>query len=187
MKKTLIILIQLCYIVTYSQIENDKIGRVFISYFYQENIMTLNKSYVLTQIDSIEVNYDLIATYDFYTLKFYRFSLGKNKIGFKSNSNTKIIFNSSSCNDYVIAFDYERQIGYRLKGFNGNDLLFLLRDVNKKSYKKESLKKTLSKFKSISNEIDLECIYKSLTKLDFESDCLKECQNPLPAHGTIQE
>lgn len=163
---------------------NDKnLDRLFITCLYQDNIISLSNGMdPLEYINSINIDLDSIGGNNFYSLKLVKFTLGKNEIKLNINDDIEILFNSSSCNEYVIAYDYTNKLCYKLKGFNNNDLLFLLRDLNKKNYQKKKYKQLLSDLSLITNEIDFNCIYKSLKGLDMEAGCLKSCSEPLPAH-----
>lgn len=90
-------------------------------------------------------------------------------------------------NEYVLAFNINNYTSYRLKGFNGNDLLFLLRDISRISSSKISSKKLLLSLNNLNIGVDFTGIYKALLKLDFDADCLKTCSDGKEAHGTIHK
>ncbi len=161
---------------------------IFISYLAQENIIvikdTVTKRFVndFKYLDSIEIELDTIVEIPG-VLNFilYKFQLGKNKIKIKS-SNKEILFNCSFCETYIIAVDSENNNSYRLKGFNGNDLLFLLKEINKNSYKERHYSKIVKELQSFTDKVDFICIYESLIKGKLDSECLKPCKEAKPLH-----
>ena len=102
-------------------------------------------------------------------------------------TNTEISFSSSSCTDYILGFNINSQTTYRLKGFNGNDLLFLIRDINNISSSKSSSKKLLLSLNDLNIGLDFSAIYKALLNLNFEAECLKICSDGKEAHGRIKK
>ncbi len=161
---------------------------IFISYLAQENIIaikdTVTKRFVndFKYLDTIEIELDTIVEIpSVLNLILYKFQLGKNKIKIKS-SNKKILFNCSSCDTYIIAINSENKNSYRLKGFNGNDLLFLLKEINKNLYKKRRNGKIVKELQTFTNEVDFICIYESIIKEKLDSKCLKPCKDAKPLH-----
>ncbi len=167
----------------------DKCNKdIFISYLAQENIIaikdTVTKRFVndFKYLDTIEIELDTIVEIpSVLNLILYKFQLGKNKIKIKS-SNKEILFNCSSCNTYIIAINSENKNSYRLKGFNGNDLLFLLKEINKNLYKKRRNGELVKELQTFTNEVDFICIYESIIKEKLDSECLKPCKDAKPLH-----
>ncbi len=145
---------------------------------------TVTKRFVndFKYLDSIEIELDTIVEIPG-VLNFilYKFQLGKNKIKIKS-SNKEILFNCSFCETYIITVDSENNNSYRLKGFNGNDLLFLLKEINKNSYKERHYSKIVKELQSFTDKVDFICIYESLIKGKLDSECLKPCKEAKPLH-----
>lgn len=187
MKKNLLIILLIYNISGFSQ-ENLNVNNTFSSRFIEERIVLINKKNdksVLNNSNLISIEVDSLNNYNSDIL-FYRFKIGKNKIQ-PLDENIEISFNSSSCNEYVLAFNLNNYSSYRLKGFNGNDLLFLLRDINRLSSSKISSKKLLLLLNNLNIEVDFTGIYKALLNLDFEADCLKTCSDGKEAHGKIHK
>lgn len=158
---------------------NSDVGRSFLLHFLQENILILEndaneKKY---DVENLIIDVDSIGAY--YTdIVFYKFVLGKNIIRDKEEK-MKISFNSSSCNEYILAYDSINNFTFRLKGFNGNDLLFLLDDIKKVSFIKRTSKKILSELSEINIGINFHELYKALINLNFDSPSLKKCSDPI--------
>lgn len=184
-----LILITLCvYNLNMFSQTSKNIGTAFGLHFVEEGIMVLNNrsnKNILYNTDLINIEVDTLNNYNTDIL-FYRFKLGKNEVQSLDES-IEISFNSSSCNEYILAFNINSRISYRLKGFNGNDLLFLLRDINNLSSFKISSKKLLLSLNNLDVGVDFIAIYKALIKLDFEAECLKVCTDGKEAHGKINK
>lgn len=187
MKSFLLILLSIYNTIGFSQ-EKPDINNAFGLRFLEERIIVLNKKNdksVLNNPNLIRIEVDSLNNYNSDIL-FYRFQLGKNKAQ-PLDENIEISFKSSSCNEYVLAFNINNYTSYRLKGFNGNDLLFLLRDINRTLSSKTSSKKLLSSLNDLNIGVDFKGIYRALLSLDFEAECLKTCSDGKEAHGKIHK
>lgn len=187
MKSFLLILLLIYNTIGFSQ-GKPNINNAFGLRFIEERIVVLNNNNnnnVLNNPNLISIEVDSLNNYNSDIL-FYKFKLGKNKVQ-PLDESIEISFNSSSCNEYVLAFNINNYTSYRLKGFNGNDLLFLLRDISSISSSKISSKKLLLSLNNLNIGVDFTGIYKALLKLDFEAECLKTCSDGKEAHGTIHK
>ncbi|OYQ49256.1 hypothetical protein CHU92_00405 [Flavobacterium cyanobacteriorum] len=187
MKSYLLIILSIYNAIGFSQ-EKPNINDAFGLRFIEERVIVLNKKNdksVLNNPNLISIEVDSLNTYNSDIL-FYRFKLGKNKVQLLDES-IEISINSSSCNEYILALNINNYTSYRLKGFNGNDLLFLLRDINRLSSSKISSKKLLLSLSNLNIGVDFSGIYKALLSLDFEAECLKTCSDGKEAHGKIHK
>lgn len=185
MKKLFLITSLLLALNIHSQTNNDA-EHSFLFNFLNENIIVLkNKDDQKTIFNSelLNIKIDFLNQYGA-DIIFCKFELGKNLIK-TINDKTEIEIHMSSCTEYIMAYDIESKNTYRLQGFKGNDLLFLLRDIRKHSYAM-SVKKTLSELNDLNIGIDFQAIYKALQKLDFSAECLKICSDGKPAHGRLK-
>jgi hypothetical protein len=182
----LLLIILFIYSITGFSQKSSYIKTAFGLYFIEEGIIVINNKLdksILYNVDLINIEVDSLNNYSS-DLLFYRFKLGKNTVTCL-NDKIEVSFNSSSCDEYILAFNINNNSSYRLKGFKGNDLLFLLRDIDKLSSSKNSSKKTLSSLNNLNIGLDFMAIYKALLKLDFEAECLKVCSEGKEAHGKI--
>ncbi|TGN30235.1 hypothetical protein [Empedobacter tilapiae] len=132
-------------------------------------------------LNLVDIKFDSIGAFPpLYNISLYKFNTKKNKISISSND-IKIVYNSSSCDDYFIAVDEFNKI-YRLKGFSSNDFLFMLNDIQKNTYKRYKIIDIIKSFEELTNEIEFKCIYKSLINFDLNQDCLKSCSVGKPSH-----
>lgn len=183
MKKIIIYTVLINAFNVFSQkkdIVNDKFGLHFI----QEKIVIIKNTTddkILYDLSFINLEVDSLNNYDS-EIVFYKFKLGSNKVNILNNQ-IDVSFTSNSCNEYILAFNLRNETSYRLKGFNGNDLLFLLRDINYIYNPKKKYKNLLSSLNNLKIGLDFKAIYKDLLNLDFESENLKVCSEPLAAHG----
>lgn len=187
MKRLILIVLCVYNLNVFSQ-TSKSISTTFALHFVEEGIMVLNNESdknIFYNTDLVNIEVDTLNNYNAEIL-FFKFKLGKNKVQ-SQDKNTEITFNSSSCNDYILGFNINNQTSYRLKGFNGNDLLFLLRDINNLSSYKSSSKKLLLSLNDLNIGLDFSAIYKALLNLNFEAECLKACSDGKPAHGSIKK
>ncbi|MBN9285642.1 MULTISPECIES: hypothetical protein [unclassified Flavobacterium] len=186
MKKLVMVLFLITSLNAFSQANND-IKKSFVLRFLEENIVVVkNKDtkYNLYNPDFIEIEINNLNNYDS-DYMFYRFKLGENTI--KANDEKlEILFNSSSCNEYILALNIINKKSYRIKGFNGNDFLFLLKDISELSTERKTIKKIVSELDKIHIGVNFTDIYNALKKLDYNADCLKSCSEPKEAHGKVR-
>ncbi len=183
MKKFFTIVFLATFLISYSQ--NNNIQKSFLLRFYEEEILIVkdkqNKS--IYDIDKLNIKIDTLAEYGA-NVVICKFVFGENRI--KSlDENLNITYNSSSCRDYIMAYDVFNKTTYRLQGFNGNDLLFLIKDIRESAYNDLPVKKILTRLNRSGAGLDFLAIYKALQKLDFDADCLKVCSDGKPAHGKV--
>ncbi len=180
MKNILLIILSIFSINIYSQ-ENIKSNTSFKLHLLKEGIMILNNNNdLLFRPDLIKIELDTIGDYNTDVL-FLRFKLGENLVH-SLDEDIEVYFNSSSCYEYIIAYNVNNHRSYRLKGFNGNDLLFMLRDINISSNSKKSYKRLLIKLNNLNIGLNFKNIYKALLNFKFESECLKVCSDGKDAH-----
>lgn len=97
------------------------------------------------------------------------------------NIDVNSFFYNNQCDSkLVLVFDIEKGMSYRIAGFNGNDLMSLLFNIQEyyfKNYKKISFKSIIKKH--YIKDVDLLCMYKGLKSerlIDFKKyPCLKSC------------
>ncbi|MDD3005395.1 hypothetical protein [Flavobacterium sp.] len=169
----------------YSQINDARNN--FVIRLLEENILTIENDQNEKNFDpqKVEIEVDTLNSNYFVDILFLKFKFNQNKL-IVTDQNFKLGFSSSSCDEYILAYNTKDHRSYRLKGFNGNDLLFLLRDLEKLSYISSSPKKIVSELHFLNIGIDFKSIYKALMKLDFEAECLKACIDGKVAHGKIK-
>jgi hypothetical protein len=185
MKKVFIITLFLLALNSYSQINND-IERSFKILFLGENILALKNKEDKKNLynpEIINIKTDSLSQYGANIL-FYKFELNKNSIT-KLDNNIDLEIHMSSCTEYIIAYDVESKNTFRLQGFKGNDILFLIKEIWKYTDRNKSEKKILSELNTLNIGIDFLAIYKALQKLDFEAECLKVCSDGKPLHGKL--
>lgn len=182
MKNILLIILYIYSINIYSQ-EIIKSNTSFKLHLLKEGIMILNKknnNNLLFRPDLIKIGLDTVGDYNTDVL-FLRFKLGENLVH-SLDENIEVYFNSSSCDEYIMAYNVNNYRSYRLKGFNGNDLLFMLRDINTSSNSKKSYKRLLVKLNNLNIGLNFKDIYKALLNFKFETECLKVCSDGKDAH-----
>lgn len=185
MKKIFLILLAFCSLSSHSQ-KINAIERQFALHFLQENILEMKDNLTgenCYNIENIRIDLDTLNNYNTDIL-FFRFKIGKNKLE-TNNEKWEIYFNSSSCDEYILAFNIYTNNSYRLKGFGGNDFFFLIRDINKLSDPPQKLKKLLSDLNDLNIGINFKNLHKSLLSQNFEDEFLIECLEPKKAHGKI--
>jgi hypothetical protein len=182
MKKIIILVIIVNAFNVFSQKNN--VSNTFGFHFIQEKILIIKNTTddkISYDLNFINIEVDSLNNYDS-EIVFYKFKLGSNKVNILNNQ-IDVSFNSNSCNEYILAFNLRNETSYRLKGFNGNDLLFLLRDINYIYNPRKKYKNLLSSLNNLKIGVDFKAIHKDLLNLDFESENLKVCSEPLAAHG----
>lgn len=166
----------------YSQKE-DEIGKTFVLNFLNEKSLILKDTIELKKIynsNALEIETTFINDYNSDIL-FYKFELGKNKVTILKN-NLDVSFCMSSCTVYILAYNIRNNKSYKLKGFAGNDLFFLLQDIRHYSQKKKSLNKILNELNQLNIGLDFKVVQIALSKFDFEAECLKICSDGKKAH-----
>lgn len=166
---------------------NSKLEVSFLLHFLEERILvieTKSDKQKMFSPEKISISIDTLGYYgsDFI---FCKFKIGKNSIK-ATDTKVEIYFNSSSCTEYVLAFNSIDNSSYRLKGFNGNDLFFLLKDIKRESINRNFIKQVLHELNDLNLGIDFHKIYTALKRMDFDSNLLKTCINPKEAHGKIR-
>ncbi|KGO92219.1 hypothetical protein [Flavobacterium subsaxonicum] len=176
MKKIILIVLIISSSKIYSQ-TNSTVERSFSQHLIQENILILEKdNNIIHDPDLISIKLDTIGSY-YIDIIFLKFKVG-NRIN-KVNDKLNISFNSSSCNEFILAYNVWNYKSYRLKGFNGNDLLFLIRDINKLSYRDYKTSKLLRELNELNLGLNFKDLYRALSKFDFDAECLKQCTDPV--------
>ena len=97
------------------------------------------------------------------------------------NIDVNSFFYNNQCDGkLVLVFDIENGMSYRIAGFDGNDLMSLLFNIQEyyfKNYKEISFKSIIKKH--YIKDVDLLCMYKGLKSerlIDFKKyPCLKSC------------
>ncbi|RYX99680.1 hypothetical protein EON78_03020, partial [bacterium] len=99
------------------------VKRIFVMQMISENNLIIEEKNPIGCVAN--PNQIFVTLYDagtyFTNVKFYKFILGDNSVT-STDPCYNLYFNSSSCGEYIFAFDVEKGSFYRLKGFNGNDL-----------------------------------------------------------------
>lgn len=186
MKKNLLMLFMLLSICGYTQ-NVDVINKQFTLSLINEGLLTIEdieKNKLYYDVDLIQLELDSIGNY-FEDIYFYKFTLGENKIIY--NKNIKVSLSVSSCEEFILGFSSDAVAKYRLKGFSGNDLLFLLRDIKITTGYKKSYNEILSNLNLFINDINFEEVYEAIINLDFDSPSLKNCKDGKKAHGKIKQ
>ncbi len=180
------LLISLCCNGVYSQ-NMDMVKKAFITHLSQEGIMKIKEKdsnkYVdnFYYLDSIDIDLDSITSLPpLHNNIIFKYELGENQISINSNQ-LELEFNLSSCNGFILAVSDEGN-SYRLRGFRGNDLLFLLRDIRSSLYEDRSYKQLVNDYHKFIKELDFKCIYESLLSQNLDAECLKSCANSKPSH-----
>lgn len=186
MKNKLLILFLFFEFFGYGQ-NIEEIKKQFALSLLNEKIITIKDAVsdnLYYDIDLIPLELDYIGNY-FTDIYFYSFTLGKYKVIY--DENLKIYLSASSCKEYILGFSFDADVKYRLKGFHGNDLLFLLRDIKKTTGYRKSHNEILLNLNLSINEIDFDEVYQALINLDFDSPSLKNCKEGKKAHGKNKE
>lgn len=169
----------------YSQSDRE-IEKKLILLFLNEDIITLKETDNNNKVYNAELIFlevDSIGNFDEYVY-FFKFELGKNRVKLLEE-NINSIFNSSSCNQYIFGLNVFNNNFYRLKGFAGNDLLYLLRDIQKSPSRQKEIIKILNDLSILIDKIDFEEVYDAIINLDFDSKSLLNCSEGKKAHGRI--
>lgn len=104
------------------------------------------------------------------------------------NLDVNSFFYNNQCDGkLVLVFDIEKGMSYRIAGFNGNDLMSLMFNMQEyyyKNYQKISFKSILKKHHI--KDVDLLCLYKGLKTeklIDYKKyPCLKSCFDEFVVH-----
>lgn len=184
MKKLFLTLLMFSSIV-YSQ-ENE-VQNKFILHLLNEDILIVKNEQNDRNFDPEKLNIELdtLDSNHYVDVLFLKFKFGESSINVKDNK-LEINYNNSSCNEYVLAYNIVNRNSYRLKGFNGNDLLFLIKDLEGLSYTPNTIKKIVADLNELNIGIDFKAIYKALMRLDFNAECLRTCSEGKEAHGKIK-
>lgn len=162
----------------FSQEANKK----FVLNLVEENIMEIQDQNTNQKNYDIQLTLDTIQSSSYYlneNFKILKFNLVKNKVSYDSNK-LSVFFNSSYCNTYILAIDSENN-SYKLQGFQKNDILFLIYKIKEKLHYKSS-KEVLKFLKENVEDIDFECMYKSLIEEKLSSKCIIPCSEGIRSH-----
>jgi hypothetical protein len=184
MKSKFFIILTLLLLSNARSQSNEIIQKEFFLHFLEEDILTFKDAAGKKDVyDSkkVEIDFDTIGTYTRPYILFLRFDANKNQIKVKDKE-SEVLLNTTSCSEYLLAITSEGN-SYRLKGFNGNDLLFMLKEIHEQSYPQIPYKKILLELNNGNMDINFKAIYKALMNLDFNSKWLKPCNEAKPAHG----
>lgn len=149
---------------------NDSINNTLIKEINENVILNVKE---LKSIDSPS-----------FFLNFKIYSVDLEKQIFLSNE-IPLVLNKNVCTNYIIAFNSERQVFYRLKGFKNNDFNSLIRDIVIHSDKIKSKEVVNELAKSNFEGIDFQCLYKAMNDLPnshWKYPCLQICTNFVPSH-----
>lgn len=161
--------------------ENPK--QIFARHLLIENILLIKDNRQERLYDSNLVKMEIDTLNSFYSnFDFYRFTLGKNKVTSVSEDNS-VLFSSSSCKEYIIAVNNFDNSSYKLKGFNTNDLLFLLRDIKKLPQHDKSYNQIIKDLDGLNLGVNFKKIFKDIRNMKFDTAELKPCSHPLILHG----
>ena len=171
------------------QKNNQNANQYFKSCLLGEGIVELRNIKDNKRIYNADILYletEEIGNYEGY-LTFYRYKIGENEISV-TDKDVNLGLVASMCKEYIIAHDIESNKSFRLKGFNSNDLFFLIESINKHSYEgKRSAKKILKDLNEfVDIDIDFIKLFKAIKKMKFDSEYLIKCIDGKPAHGRIQ-
>lgn len=144
-------------------------------------------------LDIVKIDYDYMeAESNQYTnFDFYSFKIDKINLISKNDSvDISIAKSYTQCSNFILAFNLNKiyNYTYRLKGFSTNDLLYLLADLTREEKKDMKFKDIVEDMDLIFEDLDIRCMYKSIMKLNFSSECFKsDCYRKRPysitAHG----
>lgn len=171
---------------TFSQV-NDKIKKAFALRLIEEEILVIEDKYskeILLDPNLVNVEVSFLGQY-YSDIVFYDFKVGENKIDTNDNK-LSIFFNSSSCNTYILAFNLDNNRSYRIKGFYGNDLLFLIKDIYEVDTERKNVKNIINELDNLDVNVDFKSIFNAIKKFDFNADCLKACSEPKEAHSRVK-
>ncbi|WP_336703377.1 hypothetical protein [Chryseobacterium indologenes] len=166
---------------SFSQTVNEK----FKINLIEDGILTIqdknnkNKYY---NPELINMQFDTVKTTSIYldeNFRILKFNLKKNKVEYDRDK-LVALFNSSFCDTYVLAIDSENN-SYKLSGFSKNDLLYFINSI-KKIFHDKSSKYVLTYLKDNIQEIDFDCIYKSLKNEKFDNRCIMSCSEGIRSH-----
>lgn len=182
MKKLVTFISFFTFNIIFCQNRDDE--KIFISSLINDNILSLqskeNKERIYSS-DLIKISLDTLNNDSYYlgtSFKFYKFNLAKNSIEY--GSNIEALFNSSYCEEYILAIDSNKN-NYKLTGFRKNDIIYFIEAVKKKFHDKTT-KDILKFLKNNITDIDFECIYKSFKNDNFEAKCIKPCSDEIRTH-----
>lgn len=162
----------------------ERVNHIFTQHLLMDNVLILENKQQERLYDSsfIELEIDTLSSL-FSNFEFYRFIVGKNKV-VTSSENLFISFSSSSCKEYIIAFNNFEKKSYKLKGFNTNDLLFLISEIKKMSYEEyNSYKQIIRDLDELNIGINFKKTYNDILNLKLDSHNLKPCSDPRISHS----
>jgi len=149
----------------------DSTGKVINDLSLLEDV-SLNYTYMEYESSQV-INFD-----------FYQVEINESNLTSKNDA-TKIVIikNSPQCGNLILGF-YLNNIynhSYRLQGFSTNDLMYLLYDISREKALGTKIKKVIQEVDAIFESLDIECMYKSIKRMDFDSECMKSnCYRKIP-------
>lgn len=171
-------------ILLYSQEDRNSIRDKILTHLYQDDIINfLDKSgkivkYDFSLLDLIDIDFTLMKyeSSNYVDIDFYKFDINDIRMGVKNDSvNLSVNDIFPKCNTFILGINLSEfhNYTYRLKGFSTNDILYLLHDlsVNEKSDLK--MKAIVKEMDVIFEDIDIQCMYKSIKKMKLDSECIK--------------
>jgi hypothetical protein len=177
LKKTLFqILFILFFSAQQSSAQKISVGDRLTMQLYQENILIIQNlmgESSIGMLDKVKIRVDTIMTY-IHGITFFRFTINDKCIQVVDDS-LKVLFSTSKCKDFIVAFNPNNQIMYRLKGFSGNDLLFFLKDIKGQLLSKKNIENTLDNLDSLYIGIEFKRLYKSIKEEAFDDKSLIQC------------
>lgn len=199
MKILYLIITTLCFSnILHSQEKRDDIEKKILIHLYEDNAFKFldDSGKVINDfslLDSLKIDYDYMeaesnqyTNFDFYSFKVDEISL----ISKNDSVNISISKSYTQCSNFILAFNLNEiyNYTYRLKGFSTNDLIYLLSDLSREEKKDMKLKDIIKDMDLVFEDLDIRCMYKSIMKLNFNSECFKsDCYRKRPysltAHG----
>ncbi|MFK7750843.1 MAG: hypothetical protein AB8B65_20810 [Kordia sp.] len=179
-----------CYNVN-AQKKSSAIEKRIIMHLYLDDMFKLKDSkgkvindFSLLNDVSLNYNYMEYESSQIINFDFYQIQVNENNLTSKNDATKiSIIKSSSQCGSLVLGF-YLNNIynhSYRLQGFSTNDLPYLVYDIAKEKTSGTKIKKIVQEIDSIFESLDIECMHKSIKKLDFDSECMKSnCYRKIP-------
>lgn len=159
----------------YSQ-ETDYVSKSIFLKLMDENALKIKDKKdgkLIQDISMIKIEIDTLEYYGA-DIVLCKFELGNNKITIDSNE-IDLSFRMSNCNEYIWAYDFISKRTFKLKGFFGNDLLFLINTIKNRAYERKSTQKILKELTSLNVGLDFCRMYKALISLNFDDPILVVC------------
>lgn len=177
MKKTLVLFLFLSVMSGYSQEVNYGSKSIFLKLMDENALIIKNRinSELIHDISKIQIEIDTLGYYG-PDIVLCKFQLGKNKI-INNSEEIDLSFRMTKCNEYIWAYDFRSKRTFKLKGFFGNELLFLVNIIKNRAYEKKSTKKILRELTSLNVGFDFRKMYKALILSNFDDPILFVCSD----------